>query len=108
MYPLEVSETTNGTGRIRNYYSAISTNPAVIHYETVDMTNNYPVNWIENVFGAAPQWLSGTDLQKWYDDRDPWRQHVFCDLIATNDVPDYQAMLTNTVYTYSGTNTDAE
>ena len=106
-YPLEVSETTGTTGRVRNYYSAISTNPSTIHYETVDMTNNYPISWIENVFGEAPQWLSGTDLQKWYDDRDPWRQHVYCDLIATGDVPNYLAMLTNTYAAYTGTNTNS-
>ncbi len=108
LYPLEVSETTNASnGRVRNYYSAISTNPAVLHSETVNMTNNYPFSWVENVFGEPPQWLSGFDLQKWYDDRDPWRQHVFCDLIATSSVPDYMAMLTNIVYTYSGTNTNS-
>ncbi len=106
-YPLEVSETTGTTGRVRNYYSAISTNPAIIHYETVDMSDNYPVSWIENVYGEAPQWLSGSDLQKWYDDRDPWRQHVYCDLIATGDVPYYLAMLTNTFSTYTGTNTNS-
>ena len=106
IYPVEVIETTNGADRIRNYYSAISTNPTVLYSSEVSIVD-YPISWIEDVFGEAPQWLSGSDLQKWYDDRDPWRQHVFVDLIATSSVPDYMAMLTNTLYTYSGTNTNS-
>jgi len=106
-YPVEVIETTNGSDRVRYYMSAISTNPTAVHTTTVSIAN-YPEDWIEEVYGEAPEWLSGAALQQWYDDRDPWRQHVYCDLIATSSIPDYVAWLTNSIPVYSdGTNTNS-
>lgn len=106
-YPIEVFETTNGSDRVRHYLSAVSTNPIAVHTTTVSIAN-YPEDWIEDVYGAPPSWLTGVGLQQWYDDRDPWRQHILCDLIATSSIPYYIAMLTNSVGTYSdGTNTNS-
>ncbi|MCK5529297.1 MAG: hypothetical protein KAI74_06405, partial [Kiritimatiellae bacterium] len=107
LYSVEVVETTNSNGRIRNYYSATSTNLLVLYSSIVSQVN-YPVSWITDVYGDAPSWLSGDDLQGWYDDRDPMRQHVLCDLISTNSIPDYMAMLTNSIgYYVDGTNTNS-
>jgi len=94
LYPVEVIETTNGSDRVRLYLSALSTNPVAVHTTTVSIAN-YPEEWIEETYGEAPEWLSGDDLQEWYDDRDPWRQHLFCDLIATSSIPAYLTALTN-------------
>ena len=107
LYPIKVVETTNGSDRVRHYFSAVSANPTTVHTATVVIAN-YPEDWIEETYGEAPEWLSGNDLQAWYDDRDPWRQHMFCDLIATGSIPDYITMLTNAIGYYSnGTNTNS-
>jgi hypothetical protein len=107
IYPVEVIETNNISGRIRNYYSAISTNQAVLHSTDVSIAN-YPVSWIENIYGEPPAYLSGLAIQDWYDACDPMRQHVLCDLLPSNSVPDYLTMLTNSVGYYTeGTNTNS-
>ena len=107
MYPVEVIETNNISGRIRNYYSAISTNSAVLHSNEVSIAN-YPISWIENIYGEPPAYLSGSAIQDWYDACDPMRQHVLCDLLSSNSVPDYLIMLTNSVGYYTeGTNTNS-
>jgi len=107
MYPVEVIETNNISGRIRNYYSAISTNPAVLHSNEVSIAN-YPISWIENLYGEPPVYLSGSAIQDWYDACDPSRQHVLCDLLPSNSVLDYLTMLTNSVGYYTeGTNTNS-
>jgi hypothetical protein len=107
MYPVEVIETNNSSGRIRNYYSAISTNPAVLHSTEVSIAN-YPISWIENLYGEPPVYFSGSAIQDWYDACDPMRQHELCDLLPSNSVPDYLIMLTNSVGYYTeGTNTNS-
>jgi len=107
MYPVEVIETNNSSGRIRNYYSAISTNPAILHSNEVSIVN-YPVSWIENIYGEPPVYLSGSAIQNWYDECDPMRQHVLCDLLPIVSVPDYLTMLTNSIGYYTeGTNTNS-
>ena len=107
MYPLVVTEVTNdtGSGRIRLYASALDTN-ALAFYTTTVTIANYPVDWIEGMYGEPPQYLGGDELQAWYDDRDPQRQVLKCSLIASNDIPYYEAMLTNTSYSYAGTNSN--
>ncbi|MDA3910737.1 MAG: hypothetical protein PF448_05210, partial [Bacteroidales bacterium] len=107
MYPVEVVETNNSFGRIRNYYSAISTNAIILHSNEVSIAN-YPVSWIENIYGEPPVYLSGSAIQDWYDACDPMRQHVLCDLLPTNSILDYLAMLTNSIgYYVEGTNTNS-
>jgi len=106
LYPVKVMEITNGTDRARHYLSAISTNPVAIYTTEVSIVN-YPEDWIEETYGEPPAWLSGNDLQQWYDDRDPIREYITFSLIGTNSVVDYEAWLTNTVSTYSGTNTNS-
>ena len=107
MYPVEVIESNNTFGRIRNYYSTISTNPAVLHSNEVSIAN-YPISWIEDLYGEPPTYLNGSAIQDWYDACDPMRQHVLCDLLPSNSVPDYLTMLTNSVGYYTeGTNTNS-
>jgi len=106
-YPVEVIETTNGSDRVRYYLSAVSTNPMAVHTTAVSIAN-YPEDWIEGIYGEPPEWLSGDDLQQWYDKRDPWRQYVHVELIATSSIPDYVAWLTNSIPVHSdGTNTNS-
>jgi len=95
-YPVEVIETTNGADRVRLYMPAASTNPVPVYTNTV-MIANYPEDWIEDVYGDVPAWLSGAERETWFEDRDPWRKHILFDLIATGSVPAYIAMLTNAV-----------
>jgi len=107
IYPVEVIETNSISGRIRNYYSAISTNAVVLHSNEVSIAN-YPISWIENIYGEPPAYLSGSAIQDWYDACDPMRQHVLCDLLPSNSVPEYLIMLTNSVGYYTeGTNTNS-
>lgn len=110
LYPVEVIEATSGTSRVRYYLSAISTNPSAVYTSDVD-TTSYPEEWIEETYGVngePPYWLSGDDLQAWYDDRDPIRQHVFFELLSTSSVPAYISWLTNSVGTYTeGTNANS-
>ena len=107
LYPITVIETVIGSDRVRHYFSAVSANPTAVHTTTVVIAD-YPEEWIEDVYGDVPEWLSGNDLQEWYDDRDPCRQHVFCDLIITSSIPDYITMLSNAVASsYGGTNTNS-
>jgi len=91
-YSLLVIE-TNTTPRYRLYLNATN---GLVHTTTVSITG-YPENWIEDIYGEPPEWLSGSDIDKWYDARDPCRQRVRCVLVATNSVPDYLSGLTNAV-----------
>jgi len=104
-YPFEVIETVSGSDRLRLYYSALSTNPAAIHTTTVTIAN-YPEDWIEDTYGEPPDWLSGGDLQQWYDDRDPARQYLSTDLMSTGSIPAYLVSLTNGTAGGSGENTN--
>lgn len=103
-YPVEVVESTNGTSRVRLYLPAASTNLIPVYTTTVSIAN-YPEAWIEDVYGDIPEWLSGSEQESWYSDRDPWRKHTLFDLIATGSVPAYISMLTNAVNSIDGTNT---
>lgn len=101
LYPVEVIE-TNTTPRQRHYLNLTN---GVAHTTTVSIAN-YPEDWIEDVYGVPPGWLSGGALTQWYADRDPRRQHVRFDLISTSDVPAYIAMLTNSVGSWSSRGTN--
>ncbi len=103
--PVKITETTNGSDRVRYYLSELSTNPIAIYTTTVSIAG-YPESWIEETYGEPPAWLVGDELDLWYSNRDPMRQYITCGLIATNDIVWYEAWLTNTISTYTGTNTN--
>lgn len=67
--PVKITETTNGSDRVRYYLSELSTNPIAIYTTTVSIAG-YPESWIEETYGEPPAWLVGDELDLWYSNRD--------------------------------------
>ena len=100
-YVLLITE-TNGTTRYRRYFNATN---GLVHTTTVSIAG-YPDDWIEEVYGEMPVWLSGENIDEWYEERDPSRQRIRCLLISTSSVPDYLAAITNVVPAWPGGGTN--
>lgn len=89
-YAVSVTE-SNETPRQRYYWN--STGGLI---RTVSPTTGYnPGQWISNVFGASPSYLSGSALTNWLAERDPRRQHAMFQLIHATNVASYQASVTS-------------
>ena len=94
VYDITVEEETSS--RMRIYYNATN---AAFHTSTSFAVSGYPTNWIEEVYGDPPSYLSGTNLTAWYVARDPERAKVQLSLISTGDVSDYLDITTNAIAT---------
>lgn len=101
-FTIEVKESTNATSRTRSYLN--STGGVAMIVQTP--TNWDWQAWSRAVYGTPPVYLSGTNLDAWYRDRDPSRLHICLEMISTSSVPAYLAMITNNIGSGSGTNID--
>ena len=90
LFPVTVIE-TNTTPRLRYYLNQAG---GGAYTDTVSLSS-YPQNFITNVYGAPPAYLSGTNLTQWYSDRDPDRQTVAFKLLCSTSVASYYMVLTN-------------
>jgi len=100
-YAVLVTE-TNSTPRYRCYFNATN---GLVHTTAVSIAG-YPNDWIEDVYGDPPGWLSGDDIDDWYEERDPSRQRIRCLLISTNSVSNHLARMTNAVPAWTGGGTN--
>jgi len=100
-YAVLITE-TNSAIRYRRYFNATN---GLVHTTTVSIAG-YPDDWIEEVYGEVPRWLTGDNIDEWCQERDPSRQRVRCLLISTSSVPDYLAGVTNAVPSWPGGGTN--
>ena len=87
-FPVTVVE-TNSSPRKRFYLNSAG---ATVYTSTVSMSS-YPTSFITNGFGNPPTYLTGTNLDQWYADRDPNRQTVHLELLSLSNVATYVASL---------------
>lgn len=92
---------TNSSPRQRYYLNAAG---STVYTVSVNLAS-YPQAFITNTFGAPPAYLTGTNLDQWYSDRDPARQTVHLALISVTNTTAYIAALTNKIgYVETGSN----
>lgn len=89
---------TNTSPRVRFYRNSEG---VAVYTSTVSMSS-YPQSFVTNTFGPPPSYLTGTNLDQWYSDRDPARQTVSLELLNITNLPAYIASLTNRIGTVDG------
>ena len=100
-YAVLITE-TNSAPRYRRYFNATN---GLVHTAAVSIAG-YPNDWIEDVYGDLPGWLSGDGIDDWYEERDPSRQRIRFLLISTNSVSNHLARMTNAVPAWPGGGTN--
>lgn len=92
VYPLSVYE-TNAEPRARFYVNATGG----VFLTSAPPAEYSATGWVDSVYGSPGPWLSGTNLDAWYAERDPSRQHLVMTLVSTSDLPDYLSAMSNSV-----------